>query len=35
MSNRILKYVRGVAFIVIVVGLVKCMDYAMMPSGYI
>lgn len=34
MSNRILKYVRAVAFIVIVVGLIKCMDYAMMPSGY-
>ena len=35
MSNKILKYVRAVVFIAIVVGLVKCMDYAMMPSGYI
>lgn len=35
MSNKILKYVRAVAFIAIVAGLVKCMDYAMMPSGYI
>ena len=33
MSNKILKYVRAVVFIAIVVGLVKCMDYAMMPSG--
>ena len=35
MSNKILKYVRAVVFIAIVAGLVKCMDYAMMPSGYI
>ena len=35
MSNKILKYVRAVVFIAIVAGLIKCMDYAMMPSGYI
>ena len=35
MSNKILKYVRTVVFIAIVAGLVRCMDYAMMPSGYI
>ena len=35
MSNKILKYVRAVVFIAMVTGLVKCMDYAMMPSGYI
>ena len=35
MSNKILKYVRTVVFIAMVAGLIKCMDYAMMPSGYI
>ncbi len=35
MKSKILKYVRTVVFIVVIVGLVKCIDFAMMPSGYI
>ena len=35
MKTKILKYVRAAVFIAVVIGLVKCMDFAMMPSGYI
>lgn len=35
MSNKILKYVRAIIFVAVIVGLVKSMDFAMMPSGYI
>lgn len=35
MKVRALKYIRVVVFAAVIAGLVKCMDFAMMPSGYI
>ena len=35
MKTKVLKYIRAVVFIAVIAGLVKCIDFAMMPSGYI
>lgn len=35
MKAKVLKYIRAAVFVAFIVGLVKCMDFVMMPSGYI
>ena len=35
MKSRILKYVRTVVFVIVIVVLINCIDFMMMPSGYI
>ena len=35
MKSRILKYIRTVVFVIVIVVLINCIDFMMMPSGYI
>lgn len=31
MKTKVLKYIRAAVFIAVIAGLVKCIDFAMMP----